>query len=230
MNRTIIINNNVINYKLMFKNKKNLSIKLDSKGELIVYSPLNISLEYIEKILRSKEKWIISNINKIKNSCINNNYNKIYFLGSEFISKIEISNSDDIYIENDTIVIKTKNLENDYIVGLLSGWYKSQANTIIKERVDNLATKCSLLPSRVLIKNQKSRWGSCNSKKEIRLNWRLILMPYYVIDYIIIHELCHIKHMNHSKDFWNLLEKYDSNYKNAEVWLKENGINVMRIN
>lgn len=230
MNRTIIINNNVINYKLIFKNKKNLSMKLDSKGELIVYSPMNIPLEYIDKILRSKEKWIITNINKIKNSCINNSYNKIYYLGSEFISKIEASNRNDIYIENNTIVIKTSSLENDYISGLLTVWYKSQANIIIKERVDNLATKYSLFPSRILIKNQKTRWGSCNSKKEIRLNWRLVLMPYYVIDYIITHELCHLKYMNHSKDFWNLVEKCDSNYKKAEVWLKENGINVMRIN
>ena len=55
-------------------------------------------------------------------------------------------------------------------------------------------------------------------------------MPYYVIDYIITHELCHLKYMNHSKDFWNLVEKCDSNYKKAEDWLKENGINVMRIN
>lgn len=230
MNRSILINGNVINYNLIFKNKKNLSMKLNSKGELVVYAPMDISIEYVEKILISKEKWIITNINKIEKSKINNNYSKIYFLGNEFNSKIEFSDVDNIYFEKDVLFIKSRNLQDTYIENLLSNWYKIQANIIVKNRVDKLATKYFLFPSKTIIRNQKTRWGSCNSKKEIRLNWRLILMPYYVMDYIILHELCHLKHMNHSRDFWNLVEKYDKNYKLAEIWLKENGINIMRIN
>ncbi|MFU7514718.1 M48 family metallopeptidase [Clostridium sp. HCS.1] len=230
MNRSILINGNVINYDLIFKNKKNLSMKLNSKGELVVYAPTDISIEYIEKILNSKEKWITTNINKIEKSKINNNYSKIHFLGNEFTSKIELSNDDNIYFEKDILIIKSRNLDDTYIENLLSNWYKIQANIIVKDRVNKLAAKCSLFPTKSIIRNQKTRWGSCNSKKEIRLNWRLILMPYYVMDYIIIHELCHLKYMNHSKDFWSLVEKYDTNYKLAEIWLKENGINIMRIN
>ena len=229
MNRNIIINDKVINYNLTFKNKKNLSIKLDSNGELIVYAPIGMTIKYIEKILLSKEKWIITNINKIENSNINNN-NTIYFLGRKFNSKIELSECDYIYLDGDVIFIKTKNLEISYIERLLSNWYKVQANVIIKERVKELSKKYCLFPSKLIIKNQKTRWGSCNSNKEIRLNWRLILMPYYVMDYIITHELCHLKHMNHSKDFWNLIDNYIRNYKEAEKWLKENGINIMKIN
>lgn len=229
MNRNIIINDKVINYNLTFKNKKNLSIKLDSNGELIVYAPIGMTIKYIEKILLSKEKWIITNINKIENSNINNN-NTIYFLGRKFNSNIELSECDYIYLDGDVIFIKTKNLEISYIERLLSNWYKVQANVIIKERVKELSKKYCLFPSKLIIKNQKTRWGSCNSNKEIRLNWRLILMPYYVMDYIITHELCHLKHMNHSKDFWNLIDNYIRNYKEAEKWLKENGINIMKIN
>ncbi|MCF0147675.1 MAG: M48 family metallopeptidase [Clostridium sp.] len=229
MNRSILINGNVINYKVIFKNKKNLSMKLNSSSELEIYAPLDISIDYIEKILRSKEKWLITNINKIKKSIINNDYTKIYFLGNEFTSNIEFSDVDNIYFENDILFIKSRNLDNTYIGSLLSNWYKIQADIIVKNRVDKLATIYSLFPSKTIIRNQKTRWGSCNSKKEIRLNWRLVLMPYYVMDYIIIHELYHLKHMNHSKDFWNLVEKYDKNYKLAEIWLKENGINLMRI-
>lgn len=151
-------------------------------------------------------------------------------MGNEFTSKIELSNDDNIYFEKDILIIKSRNLDDTYIENLLSNWYKIQANIIVKDRVNKLAAKCSLFPTKSIIRNQKTRWGSCNSKKEIRLNWRLILMPYYVMDYIIIHELCHLKYMNHSKDFWSLVEKYDTNYKLAEIWLKENGINIMRIN
>ncbi len=229
MKRNIVINGNIINYNLIFKNKKNLSMKLNSEGELTVYAPMDISIEYIERILISKKKWIITNINKVEKSYINSNYNKIYFLGSEFNSKIELSDSDYIYLEKDIITIKTKNLEASHIEGILSSWYKVQANIIIKKRVNELEKKFSLFPSKTIIKNQKARWGSCNSNKEIRLNWRLVLMPYYVMDYIIVHELCHLKHMNHSKNFWNLVENCDRNYKEAEKWLKKNGVNIMKI-
>lgn len=229
MYRNIKIHDKVINYKLTFKNKKNLSMKLDSNGELIVYAPIGITVEYIEKILLSKEKWIITNINKIENSNINTN-DTIFFLGRKFKSKIELSESDYIYLNGDVILIKSKNLETLYVDRLLSNWYKVQANIIIKKRVKELSKKCCLFPSKIIIKNQKTRWGSCNSNKEIRLNWRLILMPYYVMDYIIIHELCHIKYMNHSKDFWNLVDKYIINYNEAEKWLKENGIILKKIN
>ncbi len=230
MNRSILINGKSINYKLILKNKKNLSIKLDSNAELIIYAPLDISIEYVEKILRTKEKWITTNINKIKKSMNNNNYIKAFFLGNEFTTRIELSDVDSIYFEKDILFIKSRNLDNTYLEKLLSDWYKIQADIIIKDRVDKLAVKYSLFPTKSIIRNQKTRWGSCNSKKEIRLNWRLILMPYYVMDYIITHELCHLKHMNHSKDFWNLVEKYYTNYKIAESWLKENGVNIMRLN
>jgi len=230
MNRRILINGNVINYKLIFKNKKNLSMRLNSKGELVVYSPIDISIEYIEKILISKEKWIMTNISRIENSKINKNKSKIYYLGNEFNLNVELSNIDNIYLEKDILFIKSKNLDDAYIKSLLFNWYKVQANIIIKNRVDKLAAKYLLYPSKTIIRNQKTRWGSCSYKKEIRLNWRLILMPYYVMDYIIIHELCHLKHMNHSKDFWTLVEKNYKNYKLAESWLKENGINIMEVN
>uniref|UniRef100_UPI0018AB9FA7 M48 family metallopeptidase n=1 Tax=Clostridium tertium TaxID=1559 RepID=UPI0018AB9FA7 len=80
-----------------------------------------------------------------------------------------------------------------------------------------------------IIKDQKSLWGSCNSRREIRLNWRLVLMPQFVMDYIIIHELCHIKQMNHSKEFWKLVESHCPNYKESKYWLKENGAMLMKL-
>lgn len=229
MKRTIILNNNNINYSLILKDKKNISIKIDNNGDLIIYAPIGISYKYIENVLTKKQKWIISNINKIKSSYINNE-DKIIFLGNEYFPKIEISNSESISIDGKFIIIKANNLNFDYVNALLVNWYKEQSKTIVIQRVDELARKYCLVPSKIIIKNQKSRWGSCNSKKEIRLNWRLILMPYYVMDYIIIHELCHLEHMNHSKGFWGLVKSYNPNYRKSEKWLKDNGISILKIN
>ncbi|MDV4151656.1 SprT family zinc-dependent metalloprotease, partial [Clostridium sp. AL.422] len=179
--------------------------------------------------LVKKQKWIISNYNKIMNEHYNTS-NKIIFLGKELLLKIVDSNYEKIDIDDEIITIKTKNTDSDNVKLTLSNWYKEQANAIIIKRTNELAYKYSLHPSKILIRNQKTRWGSCNTKKEIRLNWRLILAPPYVIDYIIVHELSHLKHMNHSSDFWKLVENYNKDYKKAEDWLKENGIKIMRIN
>ncbi|MDZ4965188.1 DUF45 domain-containing protein, partial [Clostridium perfringens] len=131
------------------------------------------------------------------------------------------------YIDNKNLVINSLCLEDEYIRNEIMNWYRKLATDIIGNRVMEISNKILLKPSKIIIKNQKSLWGSCNSKKEIRLNWRLVLMPYFVIDYIIIHELCHIIHMNHSKDFWDLVKQYCPNYKESKNWLKENGAMLM---
>lgn len=228
MKKVINLNNTIVYYNVSFKDKKNISIKLDSCGEIIVYAPIGVSYKYIESILLKKQKWIITNIEKIKNSYLNDK-DKIIFLGNQYIPQIENSEKEKINIYGEYIFIKTKSLNKEYIKAMLMDWYKTQANEIIINRVKELGENYNLIPSNILIKNQKSRWGSCNSRKEIRLNWRLILMPYSVMDYIIIHELCHLEHMNHSKDFWNLVEKLMPNYKDSEKWLKNNGISILNI-
>jgi len=228
MKRAINLNNNIFYYTVIFKDKKNISIKLDSNGEIIVYAPIGISYKYIEGILLNKQKWIINNIDKIKNSYLNSK-DTILFLGNQYIQQIEKSENEKIDINGEFIFIKTKSLNKEYINTLLIKWYVMQANKVLINRLTNLARNYNLIPSKVFIKNQKTRWGSCNSRNEIRLNWRLILMPYSVMDYIITHELCHLEYMNHSKDFWNLVENFIPNYKDSEKWLKNNGISILKI-
>jgi len=84
-------------------------------------------------------------------------------------------------------------------------WYKKQARHIFAERMAYWATQLKVSPSRLIITNPRRRWGSCNAKNEIRLNWRLIMATPEVLDYVIVHELCHIPHKNHGKRFWRLV-------------------------
>ncbi|WP_133627269.1 M48 family metallopeptidase [Fonticella tunisiensis] len=76
---------------------------------------------------------------------------------------------------------------------------------------------------RVVVKEQKSIWGSCSSRGNINFNWRLIMAPLSVIDYVVIHELCHLKHQDHSSKFWSLVEYVMPDYKEKKKWLRENG-------
>ena len=91
------------------------------------------------------------------------------------------------------------------------------------ETTFRLAKHHGFAPKRVSIRNQKTRWGSCSSSGAISLNWRLVQVPSFVRDYVILHELVHLDHLNHSARFWKRLAKICPNYKAAEVWLKREG-------
>ena len=97
---------------------------------------------------------------------------------------------------------------------------KKVVEALFKERLDIYSKKMGLTPKRLLCKWLKSRWGSCSAKGNITLNCCLIGAPVWVIDYVVIHELAHLKHMNHSKSFWDLVKYYDLDYKRAVTWLK----------
>ena len=85
----------------------------------------------------------------------------------------------------------------------------------------------NLNPEIVKVKEQKKRWGSCTSAKKIYINSRIAMANLESIDYIIVHEFCHLIHMNHSKDFYNLVKEIIPNYKDSEKWLKENGYKLV---
>ena len=101
-------------------------------------------------------------------------------------------------------------------------WYRQQAGKIFRSRLDYYVGRMGLQYQRLSIREQKTRWGSCSSKKNINLNWRIILAPEKVLDYLMVHELAHLKQMNHSPAFWNLVESHIPDYRTWRKWLKDN--------
>lgn len=102
-----------------------------------------------------------------------------------------------------------------------------KAHDYIPGRVSYFAKLMGVDYGRITIRNQKTRWGSCSSKGNLNFNCLLMLAPPEVIDYVVVHELCHRKQMNHSKDFWSEVEKVIPNYKQSEKWLKDEGTLIM---
>ncbi|WP_195428209.1 SprT family zinc-dependent metalloprotease [Clostridium sp. D46t1_190503_E9] len=227
MKRKVIFNNQTIEYLLIFKKKKNISIKIENSGEIKVFAPSGIDNNYIDDLIIKKGDWILKSLDKIKKKDYIDN--KVIFQGKYYNLIINKSDENNILKDNINITINSKDLSREYINELLISWYKKLSIDIVGKRVMDISNNIYIKPSKIIIKNQKSLWGSCNSKREIRLNWRLVLMPQFVMDYIIIHELCHIKQMNHSKEFWKLVESYYPNYKESKDWLKENGAMLMNL-
>lgn len=107
------------------------------------------------------------------------------------------------------------------------GWMTKQARPAFSNAVAERALEMGVSPSRVIVRDQKRRWGSCSSKRTISLNWRLIMAPEEILDYIIIHELAHLRHMNHSRRFWTLVERHCPDYPECEQWISDEGRRLM---
>ena len=105
----------------------------------------------------------------------------------------------------------------------LEARYKEAARSYIPKRVAYYNPMTGGTYSRISIRDQKTRWGSCSSKGTLSFNWRLMLAPPAILDYVVVHELCHLNHMNHSKAFWQAVEAVYPDYRNARKWLKEHG-------
>ena len=141
-------------------------------------------------------------------------------LGKKY--KIEHICADHYKVELGDAHIKVYSTENHHNKTLIK-FLKDKLLVEIKNIVLDIAENYNLSYSKIRIMNNKTKWGSCSSKGVLSFHWRMIFAPQNVLHYLIIHEMCHLVHMNHSKDFWNLVQSMDDDYKSSRLWLKKNG-------
>ena len=108
----------------------------------------------------------------------------------------------------------------------LEQWYLGSAKKLFSERLEQYTDKISVKVNMVWLKNQKTRWGSCSQKGNLNFNWKLVMAPTHIVDYVVVHELCHLRQMNHSKEFWKLVGTHIPDYKECRKWLKGNGLKL----
>ena len=224
-------------YKLIVKrkNKKNLSMIVEA-GTVIVSVPNYYTDDLVQDYVDSKEKWIQKQLDKekLQPKFVEKNFlngEKFRFLGKEVYLNIEIGDKNQVDFENDIISVRVK--DNLEIKDTLKNWFKNQANEIFTKKTVEFCKILEIEYPKVNIKQYKTKWAQCKRKKlndnfvyEVSYDWRIIQASLKVIDYIIIHELCHIKVFDHSKDFWSLVNYYfkeTSDYKN---WLDENAFTL----
>ncbi|MPM66824.1 hypothetical protein SDC9_113736 [bioreactor metagenome] len=111
---------------------------------------------------------------------------------------------------------------------ILEGWYKETAADILIEKTNYWSHRLGVNPAKINIKNQRTRWGSCSNRGSINYNWKIVMAPPEVINYLVIHELAHLIVPNHSEKFWKVVEKYCHNFKSSRNWLRVNGQLLMR--
>ena len=180
---------------------------------------------------KDKKDWhnFINSKEKLPNKDLKNNQKKIDQISNGFITFKGLvlqliykkSNFERITVEDN--VLKILYSDESKSKKLIIEWLKLQANNFLRARLSFLSKRISIEFNSLTIKSYTARWGSCSIKGDIFLNWKLIMLPESVIDYVLIHELAHINVPNHSSEFWELVKKKDPNYFKSKRWLKDNG-------
>ena len=206
---------------------KTVSLKVKNQ-EVVLSVPKFVTDSEIDNIIERKINWIRNKlaIEKTNNFNIKKKYEngeKFLYFGSEYSLKIKDSNSDNVYLDNNIMIVEVKNNSKAvHIRNILNNWYIAESKKYLIKTTNYYEVLIGVSVNKLIFGKYKSKWGSCNSKKTISYDWRIIMAPLEVIHYLIIHELCHIKHLNHSNDFWKTVEKYMANYKLQKKWLKTN--------
>ena len=202
--------------------RRTLSLTINKKGELIVRAPKRLPIYEIMKFIDEKEKWIEGKQKNIFSSRLENeeveNYNKIFFLGKKY-NIIRLSGTKQIELTDDALICPT-NLDENGFKKIIIKWVQKNACEIIKNRIEYFARLTQIDYKKLILNNSKTRWGSCDSNGLIKINFRVVMLPHDIIDYIIVHELCHVLQMNHSAEFYKLIECVLPSYKILKKKLK----------
>ena len=210
---------------------RTISLRVRPSGLLRVTCGRSVGLSVIEKFLVHNRQFIESSLGEIKK--MKAKYprpeflsgEKLLFLGKERTLEVIWSWKTRAQVEflEDTIELKSSiEATREQRQRALAKSYESQARLHLKERLHFWSLRMGLKPSRVSFRRQRTRWGSCSSDGSISLNWKLVAAPEAVIDYVIIHELAHLVHPNHSERFWRLVEQFCPDRKIHSRWLKAN--------
>ena len=215
--------------RIIRSKRKTLSLTINENAELVIRAPLRLSIKKIQDFINEKESWINRKQAIIQNQIkdVTSNQNKILYLGSLFPININQSATQDLIFTGVEFIANS--IEPNLLSLSIKKWYKKKFREIAIPRVTYFAEQHNLMVNQIRIKNQKTMWGSCSSKNNINLNYLLLMAPMKVIDYVIIHELVHTIHRNHSVDFWSSVESIMPDYKEHKLWLKANGYKLRRV-
>ena len=227
---TIIIAGQNINYTVSYKKRKTIQLKIVGPDQLAVSAPPKTSPAELERIIHTKAGWITKGMlqyRRLAENPVNNSWNdgsSLLFLGQPHMIKIRpVTGQSGVELADKVITVNISTDAAGTVPGLLKSWYVNQASGILAGRTAEWSGKIGVRPNRIVIKEQQTRWGSCSSLGNINYNWRIVMAPVSIIDYLVVHELCHLRVPNHSTDFWRLVASFLPDFKDRRNWLRQNG-------
>lgn len=215
-----------LNYKVIFSQRKTLTIRVERDRSIVVAAPEGTSSDKIRQVIESRKLWIYEKTRHAqKYDPLPHPPGKelvsgesLLYLGRHYRIELEEGNGD---IRFDQKFFVPRERKKDHSIFL--DWYIARAEEKILPRVALYATNLGVSYKEAKIGKGKYRWGSCTPDDNVILNWRLIKAPMFVIDYIAVHELAHLIEQNHTPRFWNIVRAQIPAMDKAKAWLQKNG-------
>lgn len=202
----------IVYHLVRVRRRKRLTVLVNGRGVLQVRIPWQVSQSQAEQFIHQQTAWILKRLQQVQRNIANQpslqEGSVLPFLNDSLLlchGKQQIQPV--IRVENRLWVIHLDQSAEE-VAQRLEQWYRLQARQHFSIRLEYWSRKMGVSFNRFTVRGQKSRWGSCSAKKSISLNWRLLFLPANVVDYVVVHELCHLLHMNHSNSFWSVVTHY----------------------
>ena len=204
------------------RGRRGVGLKVDETG-LTVSAPVSMPLARVEALVRESERWILRKVREWSARQVPaaawGEGALLPFLGGALTLRLVAGASRVERLEDDLVARVRDPADAAAVRRAVTGWYKRAAAVHFAARVPQLAHAAGIVPPRLVLSSASARWGSCNSEREVRLAWRLVKAPPELVDYVICHELAHLRHMNHSAAFWGEVERQCPAYRTLRARL-----------
>jgi predicted metal-dependent hydrolase len=199
-----------------------VGLTITATGDLVVHAPKGLSQEAIHRVIAKNRAWIDHKQAECREALNRLEAGQAYYLGQAHKVQVVPWGSAGIRLVEGVVCINLENSSTDPWPQL-SGWYRREAAILLTERVHYFAVRLRLAPPRLELRQWRRRWGECRADGTLRFNWRLILLPPEIVDYVVVHELAHLVVPGHSPDFWRQVEHHLPDYAVRRRWLKVYG-------
>jgi len=213
----IILGGQCIDYVLARRRgRRGVGLRVDSAG-LTVSAPATMPLSRIEGFMHESERWVLRKIAEWSGKRIRTvewrDGESLPYLGDAMSLRVAEATRDRVELAEGELRASLRDPTPERIHRAVVAWYKRAALAHLAGRTFSLANVAGLTPPRVFLSSALTRWGSCNARREVRFSWRLVKAPPALVDYVICHELAHLRHMNHSRAFWTEVERQCPRYR-----------------
>ena len=214
------------------KRRKTASIKIID-GSVQVIVPEKLSNGRIEELVRKRTPWIRKKLREQSQAVTPKpkeyvSGESFTYLGRNYRLKVSRGTDREVKLKGGYLEVGLpKKPKDGDIRSALVEWYEQHALERLTEKTNRYAGIMGVSPNSISVRDYKARWGSCSSKGEISYNWRIIIAPHHIVDYVVVHELCHLKHPNHSPAYWKSVKREVSDYEVCRQWLKEHGSSLV---
>lgn len=216
-------------YRVIFSTRRRTVALQVKQGKVSVRAPTGCPPEFIERFVAEKQHWVMQHLSDSIAPEPEDwlQQGKVPLFDSWLKLELLRGSRSEVILQSELLSITVSSRVSDSNFypkarELLQQWYKAQAQNWFELRVREWSQKMALYPTRIKVGQWQSRWGYCNHLREVGFNWRLLLAPAWIADYVVVHELAHLRYMNHSTSFWQLVSQFCDDAEDARQWLKAN--------